>query len=289
MTSARRRRRRWLVGRTHASVSLWRSLPTSRQSDQVDLAQHTKNRSLPPRGKVTFPMSDSKRYRTISTILRTEEASWITQQQRAFTGWVNLKISGKTDVAAIVNIDKDFADGLQLHALLRQLTKKEIAGALNSLERLRVEVAVKFTLTGTLKNPAKTMIDCLGNLQICFAFMTKEEKLKLVNIGPTDLQSGNKKLALGLVWALILTYQIGGGSLSSSAPASTGSGSAASSTSTSGSDTSKRKSTEITETSAKRMLLEWCAERSGEAVANFETSFCDGRIFAKVLNSIDHK
>lgn len=138
----------------------------------------------------------------------------------------------------------------------------------------------------------------MNNLEVCFDFMKKEENLKLVNIGPTDLRDSNKKLALGLVWTLILTYQIGGtsSSLSSAATTSasttstTGSSSSPASASTSSStagDSSRRRSTELSETSAKRMLLDWCAERAGEPVANFETSFCDGRVFAKLLNSID--
>jgi hypothetical protein len=59
---------------------------------------------------------DSKRYRSISTLLRTEEASWIAQQHRAFMGWCNLKLTGTADTkhAPITDLEKDFADGIQV-------------------------------------------------------------------------------------------------------------------------------------------------------------------------------
>jgi len=48
----------------------------------------------------------------------------------------------------------------------------------------------------------------LENLLICFEFL-KKEKIKIVNIGPQDILGGNMRLILGLIWTLILEYEIG--------------------------------------------------------------------------------
>lgn len=142
------------------------------------------------------------------------------------------------------------------------------------------------------------------------------------SLGASDLKDGNKKLALGLVWMLILNYQIvahtrtsgstsssnNAGSSSSSSGGSGSSGGSFIGGSGSGGNAEKRRSGEINESSAKKILLEWyifilkmglihlvykiinrCSERAGEPVANFETSFCDGKVFAKIMNSIEKK
>jgi hypothetical protein len=154
----------------------------------------------------------------------------------------------------------------QLHALLKALTRKEV---------------------GAIKTPAKTTFDCLGNLNVCFEFMKKEEGLRIVNIGArasscfnvlliefdidavvspvgrvgaADLKEGNKKLALGLVWMLILNYQIYVAAPVASATSSgggSGSGSGGAGNSIGGSSAEKRRSGEFTESSAKKILLDW--------------------------------
>merc|ERR1712000_33915 len=104
--------------------------------------------------------------------------------------------------------------------------------------------------------------------------MRREERLKIVNIGAGDLKEGNLKLALGLIWTLILRYQIGGvkAKRSRSRP-------------TSG-EISPRT---ITESSAKQILLDWCSEtiKAQPPLNNFTSNFQDGVAFAKLFNSID--
>lgn len=61
----------------------------------------------------------------------------------------------------------------------------------------------------------------LSNLSCCLEFLANEEKIKLVGIGPygvstsfwssskaLDILDHNGKLILGLIWTLILHYQI---------------------------------------------------------------------------------
>jgi len=57
------------------------------------------------------------------------------------------------------------------------------------------------------KNP-KVNNQKYENTAIAIHFLTKEEGIKLVNIGGADITDGNLKIILGLIWTLILHYQI---------------------------------------------------------------------------------
>ena len=46
------------------------------------------------------------------------------------------------------------------------------------------------------------------NIQKALNFLEKDCKIKLVNIGSTEIQEGDPKLTLGLVWILILHFQV---------------------------------------------------------------------------------
>lgn len=48
----------------------------------------------------------------------------------------------------------------------------------------------------------------LRNVQIAICFL-KYRNIKLVNIRPDDIVDGNPKLTLGLIWTIILHYQVG--------------------------------------------------------------------------------
>jgi hypothetical protein len=50
------------------------------------------------------------------------------------------------------------------------------------------------------------------NCAIVYDYITKSEGIKLVNISGADIYDGNEKLLLGLIWTLILRYQINKGS-----------------------------------------------------------------------------
>jgi hypothetical protein len=168
----------------------------------------------------------------------------------------------------LVSLSEDLKDGLVLHRLLEALSRRTF---------------------GTMKNPAKTTFDCLGNLNACMAFLVNEERVKLVNIGATDLHEGNQKLALGLLWSLILHYQIGH---VKSRPASSSFGATspvAAVTPPAATSYSLRTSAPQVsdESSAKRVLMDWCSAKLGEPLPNFGKCFKDGRVFAKLLNSID--
>jgi len=54
-------------------------------------------------------------------------------------------------------------------------------------------------------------IQKLENLQLCLDYITKVENIKLVNVGAEDINSGNIRIILGLIWTLILRFEIKAG------------------------------------------------------------------------------
>ena len=53
----------------------------------------------------------------------------------------------------------------------------------------------------------------LQNGQMALDFL-RYKKIKLVNIRAEDIVDGNPKLTLGLIWTIILHFQVGGSDLS---------------------------------------------------------------------------
>lgn len=82
----------------------------------------------------------------------------------------------------------DFCDGTQLCALVESLQKKKLKPRWN-------------------KNPANQH-HFLENATTALNAI-EHDGVKLVNIGNVDIINGNLKLILGLIWSLIVRYQIG--------------------------------------------------------------------------------
>lgn len=112
--------------------------------------------------------------------------SWQDIQQKTFTRWCNesLKSRGRH----INDLIADLKDGLNLINLVEILAKKPV-GKYNHNPRIPMQK--------------------IENLAIVVKFLTEKEKIKLVNIGAEDIFQGNARIILGLIWTLILHYQIG--------------------------------------------------------------------------------
>ncbi|OQV23312.1 Filamin-B [Hypsibius exemplaris] len=117
--------------------------------------------------------------------IKDDDQRWVQIQQKTFTNWVNeqLKSVGKR----VENLQTDFQDGLNLIALIEVLQGRRIGKA--------------------FQNPVNQH-QMLENVQLALNAIM-DDNIKLVNIGNQDLVEGNLKLILGLVWTLILRYQIG--------------------------------------------------------------------------------
>lgn len=106
--------------------------------------------------------------------------TWITVQSKTFTKWLNTKLTDK-----IKDIFVDLRDGVALCALIKELSQQEVVHT----------------------SPAITRFQKLENIQNVLSYLTST-KLKLINIGSTDIVDGNTKLTLGLIWTIIKKFAI---------------------------------------------------------------------------------
>ncbi|XP_023244648.1 filamin-A-like [Centruroides sculpturatus] len=116
--------------------------------------------------------------------IKGDEYVWVEIQQKTFVNWVNEQL--RSAGTGVVDLARDFSDGLKLIALMEVLRKTE-------LKKIRAPV---------------NRHQYLENVQTALDAMAADN-IKLVNIGNTDIVEGNLKLILGLIWSLILRYQMG--------------------------------------------------------------------------------
>lgn len=109
---------------------------------------------------------------------------WVDIQKRTFTKWCNSHLVEK--IMKINDLEKDLEDGVILCALLEQISGKS---------------------TGLVNKKPKIRAQKLENTGAALKFL-KSEGIKLVAIGPEDITDGRLKLILGLIWTIILRYQI---------------------------------------------------------------------------------
>jgi hypothetical protein len=120
---------------------------------------------------------------------------WIQIQKTTFTNWINEQL--KAEVERVVDLRQDLTSGVVLVKLVNALQQKQNGGAGG-----KVPVTRKF-----YKSP-QNQHQCLENITFALNAIV-EDGVKMVNIGNSDLYNGNLKLMLGLIWHLILRYQIG--------------------------------------------------------------------------------
>ncbi|KAK0426455.1 hypothetical protein QR680_009718 [Steinernema hermaphroditum] len=111
---------------------------------------------------------------------RTDERDAI--QKKTFTKWVNKHLS-KTG-RNVADLFVDLQDGLNLIALLEALSSERIP-----------------------REHGFTRFHRIQNVQTSLDFL-KRKHIKLVNIRPEDIVEGNGKLTLGLIWTIILNFQV---------------------------------------------------------------------------------
>ncbi|XP_069036320.1 spectrin family protein isoform X2 [Lepisosteus oculatus] len=159
-------------------------------------------------------------------------------QKKTFTKWVNSHLARVT--CRIGDLYTDLRDGRMLIRLLEVLSGEQ------------------------LPKPTKgrMRIHCLENVDKALQFL-KEQKVHLENMGSHDIVDGNHRLTLGLIWTIILRFQIQDISVETE-------------------DNKEKKS-------AKDALLLWCQMKTAGYpnvnVHNFTTSWRDGLAF----NAIVHK
>jgi hypothetical protein len=143
-------------------------------------------------------------------------------QKKTFTKWINSQLV-KRSQALIQDLFVDLRDGTKLISLLEILCNCEI-----KREKGRLKVH-------HLNNVGRA-------LQVL-----EENNVKLVNISTNDIVDGNPKLTLGLVWSVILHWQVHG--------------------------LLKVMAQDIQQTNLEKTLLSWCRETTNGCVESFKTFF----------------
>jgi len=106
-------------------------------------------------------------------------------QKRAFLKWTNIQL--RRAGMKIDNLDTGFKDGVALCTLCEVISGEKVGKR------------------GWAKKP-KNNIQMLENLQTALKFLNS--KLKLVGIGNRAIYDGNITLILGLLWTIILRFQV---------------------------------------------------------------------------------
>ena len=179
--------------------------------------------------------------------------------------WANAKLAPRG--IAVSRVGTDFCDGTALINLLEVCSGQSLG---------------RYCHRPTMK------LQRLENCTLALNFL-RAQGVKLVNIGPEDIVEGREKLILGLLWSIILHYQI---ALSGEDSSSSGSGSGSTNGRSTGMTTTTTTSTTSTsgksESSAKADLLRWVQARiPAYGVRNFTSDWQDGRALCALVNAVD--
>lgn len=192
-------------------------------------------------------------------------------QKRTFTKWINSHLAKRKPPMVIDDLFEDMKDGVRLLALLEVLSGQKLP--CEQGRRLK-------------------RIHAVANIGSALRFL-EGRKIKLVNINATDIADGRPAIVLGLVWTIILYFQIE--ELTSNLPQLQSlSGSASSVDSIVSSETasppSKRKVGTKIQGNAKKALLKWvqfsAAKQIGIEVKDFGRSWRNGIAFHSVIHAI---
>lgn len=158
-------------------------------------------------------------------------------QKKTFTKWINAQFS-KTGKAPIKDMFCDLKDGRKLLDLLEGLTGNVLT-----------------------KERGSTRVHALNNVNKVLQVL-HQNNVDLVNIGGTDIVDGNHKLTLGLIWSIILHWQV--------------------------KDIMKDIMSSLQQTNSEKILLSWvrqCTRSHPDVnVLNFTTSWADGLAFNAILH-----
>ncbi|XP_067116720.1 dystrophin isoform X2 [Osmerus mordax] len=159
-------------------------------------------------------------------------------QKKTFSKWINSQFS-KTGKPPIEDLFSDLCDGRRLLELLEGLAGHQL-----------------------VKERGFTRVHSLNNVNRALQILQKNN-VDLVNIGGADIVDGNHKLILGLIWSIILHWQV--------------------------KDVMKDVMAGLQQTNSEKILLGWVRQSTKDYpqvnVVNFSSSWNDGLAFNALLHS----
>ncbi|KAI0231468.1 Dystrophin [Lamellibrachia satsuma] len=170
-----------------------------------------------------------------------EEANYEREdvQKKTFTKWINSQLT-KGSSGQISDLFEDLKDGTKLLALLQILSGQPLK-----------------------PEKGRMRLHQLNNINKALQLLADQYNIKLVNISSNDIVDGNPKLVLGLVWSIILHWQV--------------------------KDIMKDVMSDLQQTSLEKTLLAWCRQSThgykNVNLRNFTSSWRDGLAF----NALIHK
>jgi Calponin homology (CH) domain len=235
-------------------------------------------------------------HRRLAKVDDAARLGWERAQEHTFKAWLNYQLRGEPgfeDADAVDDLVEGLKSGVVLVRLLEKLTEASL-GRTNKNPRLKVQ-----------------MVENLSTVMRALA----ANGIKTVNIGGEDIYEGNKTLDLGLLWTLILRFQVaqaptlpnGGGSSSDEEDPfaldvvlsdddsdddddDDDDDEAARLAAEAEARRLREQSDAEAMRAAKNRLLEWVQRRCtpfGVQVDNFTTSFSSGSAFSALTASID--
>eukprot|EP00727_Mastigamoeba_balamuthi_P000781 m51a1_g1070 putative alpha actinin (1100) ;mRNA; r:849859-853784 len=166
-------------------------------------------------------------------------SAWAATQKKTFTKWCNnhlAKTFGRSS-QLIADSDVDFETGILLMQLVHALYRIPMPSRYNKTPRMRPHL--------------------IDNINLALDMLEKQAGVKTNFLKPTHLADHDQKMILGMLWSIILDYQIKGIS--------------------------------VEELSAKEGLLLWCQRKTAGyrdvKVDNFTTSWVDGLAFCALLHA----
>ncbi|KAJ8315395.1 hypothetical protein KUTeg_007545 [Tegillarca granosa] len=115
------------------------------------------------------------------------------------------------------------------------------------------------------REKGKLRVHHINNINRVIDVLSHQYNIKLVNISSNDIVDGNQKLTLGLVWSIILHWQV--------------------------KDVMKDLMDDLRQTNLERTLLSWCRQSTQGYekvdIRNFTTSWRDGLGFNALLHHVD--
>eukprot|EP01101_Sappina_pedata_P003205 TRINITY_DN1342_c0_g1_i1.p1 TRINITY_DN1342_c0_g1~~TRINITY_DN1342_c0_g1_i1.p1 ORF type:complete len:864 (+),score=523.03 TRINITY_DN1342_c0_g1_i1:23-2593(+) len=161
------------------------------------------------------------------------EKSWENIQKKTFTGWVNNHLRKRAQT--VTSLETDLQDGLKLIALLEIISDDVFSFKYDKRPKMRIQK--------------------VGNVGYALQFI-KNKGVNLAGVGAEEIVDGNLKMILGMIWTIILRFQI--------------------------------QDISMEDLSAKEGLLLWCQKKTqgydGVNVKNFHMSFQDGLAFCALIH-----